>query len=387
MKNKVIGHMDMDAFYAAVEQRDDPNLAGRPVVIGADPQGGQGRGVVATCSYEARKYGIRSAMPISRAYRLCPQAHFMRGNMAKYKDISRQIFQLLYQFTDIIEPVSIDEAYFDISSSYHLFRTPLETGKKIKATIRQDLSLNASIGIASTKMVTKIASDYCKPNGLLEIPYQDMQRFLWDLPVERLPGVGQKTLFTLKQHGIRKVRDLAGTDKRKIFKLLGEHGGHLHDLANGIDEREVGIKKALKSVSHEHTFSNDTSCRHKLTATLSQLSQKVSRRLRKYGLKGRTISLKIRTQDFTTYLRSKTLSHRTNYFDDIYAEVKKMYQDFDSQNKEIRLLGVKVTALEDPYVRDSLFEIPGQVQKEKLHQVVDRIKNKFGDKSIQRGHL
>ncbi len=387
MKNNVIIHIDMDAFFAAIEQRDNMLLRGKPVVIGADPKDGKGRGVVATCSYEARKFGIHSAMPISEAYRRCKSAYFLQGDMKKYKKVSNQIFELLYDFTDMLEPVSIDEAFLDITGSFHFYHSPFNTGKAIKDRIQKELNLNASIGIAPIKMAAKIASDLSKPNGLVEVKESEMLNFLWELPIDRLWGVGLKTKILLNKLAIFSIKDLALMDCQVLFKKLGDTGLHLHDLANGIDLRRVEKNEDIKSVSHEHTFDQDTNEVKELHKTISSLSQKVSRRLRKYGLKGKTIVLKIRTKSFHTVTRAQTLDLRTNHFDVIYSVSIQMFKRQYSLNEKIRLLGIKVSNLGDPYVLDNLFDDPQEVKREKVHAAIDQIKNKFGECSIQRGHL
>ncbi len=380
----VIAHMDMDAFFASVEQRNDPSLEGRPVVVGADPKGGRGRGVVATCSYEARKYGIHSAMPISEAYRRCPNAVFLRGNMGQYKEISHEVFNLLYDFTDLIEPVSIDEAFFDITGSYHLHGTPLNTCRLIKQRIKTQTGLNASIGIAPVKMVAKIASDLSKPDGLLEVKLEEVQGFLWKLPVSRLWGVGPKTGAALQKMGITHIRELAKADPEILYRYFGEQGLHLHDLANGIDPRGIMMDEEIKSVSNEHTFAMDTADPQEIKEIFSFLSQKISRRLRLMHLKGRTISVKVRTKDFKTVLRSRTLKDRSNYFEVIYTQACRLFQDVYIPGSYLRLIGIKVTNFDDPYVVDSLFSDPAQQKVEQVHKAIDSIKDKFGENAIFR---
>lgn len=384
-KSRVIAHMDMDAFFAAVEQRDNPSFMGKPVIIGADPKEGKGRGVVSTCSYEARVFGVHSAMPISKAYQLCPKGIFVRGNHKKYSEISHQIFDILESFTPDIQPVSIDEAFMDLTTTFHLFGTPLETGRKIKERIKKEVDLNASIGIAPNKMIAKIASDYCKPDGLIEIKEDKILDFLWPLPIKRLWGVGRKTQSSLEVMGIHTIGDIARTSRQVFVERFGEHGVHLYTLANGIDNRAVEVDDETKSVSNEHTFDQDTQDKEAIYQTLSYLSEKVSRRLRKKDLKGKTISLKVRTTGFKTFTRAHTVGDRINFFDDIYAQVKKLFDEFYQSHMSIRLVGVRVSNFNDPYVNDSLFEDQKEVRKEGLHKAVDKIKDRFGERSITRG--
>ena len=286
MPPRVITHIDMDAFFAAVEQRDDPRLKGKPVVVGADPKGGRGRGVVSTCSYEARRYGIHSAMPISAAYRRCPHAIFLPVNMRKYSEVSRAMFDILYEFTPEIEPLSIDEAFMDITGSARLFGPPLATGVKIKERIKEQLRLAATVGIAPNKMAAKIASAHAKPDGLLEIKVENLLSFLWPLPVSKMFGVGEQTQKVFFSMGIQTIGDLAKIPVAVLDERVGVRGQYLWDLANGRDTREVvpaspagGLEEESKSVSHEHTFEEDTANREEMDTVLSVLSEKVSRRL------------------------------------------------------------------------------------------------------------
>ncbi|MBF0479570.1 MAG: DNA polymerase IV [Candidatus Omnitrophica bacterium] len=385
---KFILHVDMDAFFAAVEQRDNPALRGKPVIIGADPMGGKGRGVVSTCSYEARKFGVHSAMPISLAYRKCPAGFYLHPDMNKYSEVSEQVFTILRDFTPDVEPVSIDEAFLDITGSYHLWKTPLSVGQTIKDRIKKDLNLNCSVGIAPNKMIAKIASDYCKPDGLLEITAGKLLDFLWPLSVNKIWGVGEKTKETLNRLGMFTVGDIAHASLEQLHHRLGEHGLALYELAHGRDYREVTLDHEVKSVSNEHTFDEDTRDINILHQTLSWLAEKVSYRLRQDDLKGKTLTVKIRTGGFKTVTRARTLDRRTNYFDDIYHPAKELFDEFYASiggREVIRLLGVKVSNFEDLFVQDSLFEKPGSLKKERVHLAVDKIKNKFGEGAIKRG--
>lgn len=384
MPEKVIAHIDMDAFFASVEQRDNPSLKGKPVVIGADPKGGKGRGVVSTCSYEARKFGIHSAMPISQAYRLCPTAVFLPGRHRVYSEISSKVFAILYDFTPDVEPVSIDEAFFDLSGTQKLHGVSLEAGRKIKARIKDELNLTASIGIAPVKMVAKIASDICKPDGLLEIKKEKVLDFLWPLDVGKLWGVGPKTKDFLSKMNIKTVGDLARVDKERLYETFGESGLHLYNLSHGIDERDVEEGDEAKSVSHEHTFDEDTGDRKVIYETLLILSEKVSRRLRVDNFKGRTITVKVRLTGFKTYTRAVTLLEPTNFVDDIFAKAKELFEQAPIAGGKIRLLGVRVSGFKELYVQDSLFEDKIKEKKERVHKAVDLIKDKFGEKSIHR---
>ncbi len=385
MPERIIAHMDMDAFFAAVEQRDNPQLKGKPVIIGADPKGGQGRGVVATCSYEARKFNIHSALPISIAYRRCPQGIYLRGNHNKYREVSRQIFAILQDYTPDIQPVSIDEAFMDLTGCLSVGGSALAVCRAIKNNIKTQVGLTASIGIAPNKMIAKIASDYNKPDGLLEIKPDQVLNFLWPLPIGKIWGVGKHTEKALHDMGIKTVGELARKPVEVLSKRFGSHGAHLHQLANGIDERPVVVDDEVKSVSNEHTFEHDTADQEEIIDKLLYLSEKVSRRLRKNDLKGKTVTLKIRLKVFQTFSRAETLDHRTNFSDTIYATALGLYRSFYRSGMQIRLIGVRVANFEDPYVRDSLFDDPAEKRDEDLHRACDQIKDKYGEKAIRRG--
>lgn len=375
----------MDAFYASIEQRDCPDYKGRPVIVGADPQQGSGRGVVAACSYEARQYGIHSAMPISTAYKKCPHAVYLRGSMHKYMEVSRQIFSLLERFTPDVEPISIDEAFLDITHSYHLFGTPRDTCLRIKTVIRDETELAASIGMAPNKMTAKIASDLEKPDGLVVVGRKDLLDFLHPLPAEKLWGIGKKTLGSLRQLGIQTIGDLACRDVHDLAKRFGKAGVHIWKLAQGIDPRDVGTETDMKSIGHEHTFLQDESDPKRLEDTLMWLSEKVSRRMRKHNTKGRTVSLKIRLADFSTFTRAITLDHPTNYVEDLFTSALKKLQEFRTSKQSIRLIGIQVSKLEQEAQQMDLFSEAesGQKKKEDLHSAIDRIKDRFGDKAIK----
>jgi DNA polymerase IV len=385
MSHQVIAHVDVDAFFAAVEQRDHPELLGKPVVIGSDPKQGRGRGVVSTCSYEARRFGIHSAMPISQAFQLCPQAVFLPVDGKKYGQVSEEIFRVFEEFTPDIEAISIDEAFLDITGSHHLFGSPTETGMKLKKRVKELTGLTVSVGISPVKMVAKIASDYCKPDGLLEIPGDKVLDFLWPLSIRKLWGVGPKTQQALEQLGIKTVGDLARISPEVLEKNFGKSGRHLHDLANGDDPRGVEEHDEAKSVSSEFTFDQDTDSVQLVDKTLLILSEKTSRHLRKADLKGRTVTLKIRLHGFLTYTRAKTLPERTNFSDKLYLISRELFYDFYKTGMQVRLLGIKVSHFADDYVQESLFRDDQDGRKEEIHKAMDRIKDKFGEKAIHRG--
>lgn len=389
MKEKFILHVDMDAFFASCEERDNSSYRGKPVIVGADPAGGSGRGVVSACSYSARRFGIHSAMPISIAYKKCPHGVFLPVDMRKYARISRQIFEILESFTPDIEPISIDEAFLDITGSFHLFGTPVDTCRKIKAAIKAETGLISSVGLAPNKMTAKIASDVDKPDGLVIVTKESLLDFLHPLPVGRLWGVGEKTREALKNFRIHTIGDLAAYDIDKLCDFFGENGRHAWNLANGIDPRDVETEDVTKSVSNEHTFSRDTEDMHEVKDTLMFLSEKVARRLRKASIKGRTVTLKIRFSDFKTYTRAVTLSSSTNFADVIYEEVICRLKSFDMNGKRVRLLGVRVSNLLDVSSPESLFDekTPATRKKESLNKALDKILDKFGERTINRRNV
>ena len=383
-KERFIVHADMDAFFASVEQRDDPGIRLKPVIVGSDPKRGKGRGVVSACSYEARKLGVHSAMPISEAYRLCPDGVFLPVDIDKYSRVSGEIYEALYSFTPDIEPVGIDEAFLDITGSHHLFGGPIETCRLIKAKIRSDTGLTASIGLAPNKAVAKIASDLKKPDGLVEVTADGILGFLHPLPVGKLWGLGKKSSKALNNIGIFTVGDLAKTASRKIKEVLGNNGDAFLSIANGIDDDPVESDRETKSVSNELTFDVDTGRKDKIASALMYLSEKVSSRLREEQIKCRTVTLKIRLGDFTTRTRSFTLWRATNLTDELYNKVFELYNEFDCGDKKVRLVGVKASGLSGSVVEKELFETEIGKKRESVDLGMDKIKSKFGNGSIYR---
>lgn len=382
MERRIV-HVDMDAFFAAIEQRDNPALAGKPVIIGADPKGGRGRGVVSTCSYEARKFGVRSAMPISEAWRRCPRGVFLPPDFRKYEEASGLIRAAFFEFTPDVEQVSIDEAFLDITRSSHLFGGPLETCRRVKARVRELTGLSCSVGLAPTKMAAKIASDLKKPDGLVEVREAGLRAFLAPLDISKLWGLGPKTAELLRGRGINTVGELAAAGPAALAGL-GAQGPALRALALGEDPREVREDGEPKSVGNETTFETDTGDAREIKESLLALADKVSSRLREAGLKGRTITLKLRLEGFETYTRARTLALSTNYADVIAAEALALYAAFDRGRKRVRLLGVKVSGLMPAGERESLFEDEQDGRREKAHKAIEAIREKFGRASIYR---
>ncbi len=382
---RIIVHIDMDAFFASVEQRDNPALRGKPVVVGADPREGTGRGVVSTCSYEARKFGIHSAMPVSQAYRLCPCAVFIRPHMEKYADVSRRIRRILYDFSPDIEQASIDEAYLDITGTYRIF-SPSAAGacRVLKQRIRQETGLTSSVGIAPTMMAAKIASDLKKPDGLVEVKPEGLLDFLWPLDVGRIWGLGGKAQEVLSRHGIRTIGELARTAPAQLVELFGRNGLRFRELALGRDDRMVEPGQEVKSISSETTFGHDTRDAEQIDKTLMRLCEEVSSRLRQEHSKGRTITLKVRLSGFQTYTRSLTVAEATNFADVIARHVRGLYGKFEHRDRHTRLVGVRVSGLSPAGFPDSLFVDSADLKREEVHKAVEKIRRKFGDDAINR---
>ena len=383
-----IVHIDMDAFFAAVEQRDDPSLRGKPVVIGADPKGGKGRGVVSTCSYEARPFGIHSAQPISQAYRACPHAVFLRPSMGKYGAVSKRIMTILYDFTPLIEPVSIDEAFLDITTSAHLFGGPVETCKKIKERIRKEEGLTASVGLAPIMMAAKIASDLEKPDGLVVVNPGEVAAFLAPLPIERLWGVGKKTAATLRKLGIKTIGDILRWKPDALASHLGNAAHQLHDLARGVDDREIETDYEAQSIGNETTFEIDTNERPVVMGTFLALAEKVSYRLRREGWCAQTITIKVRFKDFTTKTRALTIAEATNYADTLYETARTLFDTLLPPAKRmpfIRLIGLKASKLQRPAENKTLFSETVNSKQERLHKTLDRIIERYGEDTVHRG--
>lgn len=345
---RTIFHVDMDAFYASIEQRDHPSYQGRPVIVGANPKSGAGRGVVAACSYEARRFGVHSALPIGAAYRRCPDAVFVRPDMAKYRVVSKQIRGLFLDHTPLVEPLSIDEAFLDLSRDVVSANHALELGEKLKHEIFDQYQLTASVGIAPNKFVAKIASDLKKPDGLVQVTEDKLQQFLDPLPIGRLWGVGPRTEEKLKAMKIHLIGDLRSVERASLIRSFGKGGDHLWRLSNGIDDRPIVTSHQPKSVGHETTFSEDIRNMAKLEATLRGLSEKVSRRLHGHTLTGKTITLKIRYSDFETLTRQATLRNAVSNAPDIYRIAHKLLRKHRDAEQYVRLIGVSVSHLEIP---------------------------------------
>ena len=384
MTRKII-HIDMDAFYASVEQHDNPALQGLPVIVGGDP--GR-RGVVSAASYEARVYGVHSAMPSSQARRLCPQGVFLPVRMHRYREVSDQVFQILREYTPLVEPLSLDESFLDVTGSEKLFGTALQIAMEVKRRIRQATGLTASAGIAPNKFLAKIASDYKKPDGLVEVKPEEVQVFLQDLPISKLWGVGKSTEEVLKGMGILKVGQLALFPAEKIERKLGKFGLELIALARGEDERSVSPESEAKSISQEETFTPDLEHLEQMKKVLLDQAEQVGWELRKQKLKGSTVTVKVRYPDFSLATRSQTLPSPTDQGIEIYRTALKLLSRTEALQRRARLLGVGISHLthRDAPKQYLLFDSGGQ-KAERSIQAMDRIWERFGPQAIKRATL
>jgi DNA polymerase IV (DinB-like DNA polymerase) len=342
---RVILHVDMDAFYASAETRKSPEIAGLPIIVGADPKGGKGRGVVAGCSYEARKFGVHSAQPISRAYRLCPQAVYLRPNFALYEEVSARIMDILRGFSEKLEPMGLDEAFLDLSDKVADFEEAAEVAKKIKEEIKAREGLTCSIGVAPNRAIAKIASDYQKPDGLTVVTPDQALSFLCPLPVSRISGVGKKTSEILEKVGIKTIGDLASFSAGRIVEMFGKWGIRLWEIANGIDETPVVTSYDIKSISNETTFEQDVEDRAVVVKTLEKLAREVHTRAIQDGFLWRTVGIKLRFEDFSTFTRAKSRNDYTNRLDIVESSVRSLFSEFEKDPRKIRLVGVRLSNL------------------------------------------
>jgi DNA polymerase-4 len=375
---RAITHVDMDAFYASVEQRDRPELRGRPVIVGADPRG---RGVVSAASYEARVFGVRSAMPISRAARLCPQGVFVPVDMAKYARVSDEIMAILGDFSPLVEPVSVDEAFVDLTGTESLFGPPSEAVRRIKQRIRDETGLTASAGLASNKFIAKIASDLRKPDGMVVVEPGREAEFLAPLPIERLWGVGKATARSLAALGIATIGQLQRVPRATLISRLGGHGADLHDLAFGRDDRAVEPWTAPKSMGAETTFERDTDDRARLEATLRGQAERVARELRAGGLAASRVTLKLRFADFHTITRSHT-GDPTQDGLELYRRVTVLFGR-ERLRQRVRLIGLSASTLGPPESGQLGLLDPDAVRRERLARAVDGITGRFGTAAIR----
>jgi DNA polymerase-4 len=372
-------HVDMDAFYASVETLKDPGLIGLPVIVG----GQGGRGVVTSASYEARAFGVGSAMPMVRARRLCPHGVFVPNDFATYQDYASRIRDVFVSFTPMVESISLDEAFLDVSGSIRLFGDPATIAQKIKEVIAS-LGLTCTVGVAANKFVAKLASATAKPDGLLVVPAGSEQDFLHPLPVTALWGVGEQTGDVLRRLGLKTVGDLAGISRRTLERAVGDAlGTHLHDLAHGIDGRRVTPDEIAKSVGSEETFARDLDSRDEILREILRLCDRTAARLRAKGLCGRTVTIKVRFSNFQTITRSRTEDAELDAAAEIYSVARDLYLRLSPDRPRIRLVGVSVTGLAPGPPRRQLDLLStSRAGWTDLSKAIDHIRDRFGDASV-----
>ncbi len=375
-------HVDLDAFFAAVEQRDHPELRGKPVIVGGDPRS---RGVVSTCSYEARKFGVHSAMPLRTALSLCPGGIFVPVDGAKYQRVSREVMTVLRRFTPVVEQVSIDEAFLDVAGSEALFGPAQEIARRIKAAVVETTGLTVSVGVATNKLVAKVGSDLRKPDGLVVVEPGEEASFLAPLEIRRLWGIGPRTAERLHGLGIATIGELAALPAETLTRALGDHGATLHDRALGIDSDPViGGGEAAKSVSHETTFAVDVTDPAEIDRTLLALTEGVSARLRASGMRAATVAVKIRDSQFRTITRQKHLAEPSDLTDTIWRAALELARP-EVRGRKIRLLGVAATQLGAPE-QISMFEVVDARQR-RVVDATDAVRRRFGDRAVTRASL
>ncbi len=382
---RTILHVDLDAFYASVEERENPVLRGRPVIVGADPKGGRGRGVVSTASYAARRFGVHSAQPISEAFRLCPQGVFLEPRMDLYSEVAHQVFAIYGRYTDAIEPLSIDEAFLDVSGSLELFGGGLSIARRIQTDVETEQKLFVSIGIAPNKFLAKIGSDLNKPRGLVEVDPDRVPQFLENLPVERLFGAGRKTAARMRDLGLFTIGQVARLPREKLVEMFSEHlGNHFHELSRGVDPRPVVKGRERKSLGKEVTFERDEADRHKVERTLFQLVDEMCFDLRAEHLKGRCVTVKLRTSDFETSSRSRTVAEAMDTAEEIWPVARQLLAKADCTRLQIRLVGVSVSEFSG---QRGLFEGARESAGRRIARAVDSVTARFGKEALRRAAL
>jgi DNA polymerase-4 len=381
---KTYFHVDMDAFFVSVEELYDPTLKGKPVVVGGRPDE---RGVVSAASYAARKFGVHSAMPLRTAYKLCPQAIFVDGHPERYRESSQQVFEVLRSFSPLVEMASIDEAYLDMTGTERLHGPPLRAAHRLHERMKAQTRLNCSVGIAASRLVAKISSDQAKPNGVLwVIPGREVE-FLAPLDVRKVPGVGKVTEKNLHAYGIRKVGDLARLDDRFLEQRFGKWGMALAGKSRGLDaggwfDTEIGADTGPKSISHEHTFGEDTADRDRIEATLAHLCEMVGRRLREHALAARTIQLKLRYTDFTTITRAHSVARPTQLDTEIYEEARELFRSNWKPGATVRLIGVQTSHWGDGGEQLDLLDGGKHERWRGALAAADRLRDKFGESAV-----
>ena len=384
---RIIFHVDMDAFFVSVEELFDPSLKGKPVVVGGQRNE---RGVVSAASYAARKFGVHSAMPLRTAAKLCPQAIFVDGHPSRYRDYSAKVYEVLNRFSPKLEMVSIDEAYVDMTGTERLHGPPMRAAHALHNMMKSETQLNCSIGIGTSRLIAKVASDQAKPNGVLWIPADEEARFLAPLQVRKIPGVGKVMEKKLHDIGIHRIGDLAKLEESFLEERFGKWGLALAGKSHGGDaggwfDGEIGESEDPKSISHEHTYNEDTADEQKLEATLARLSEMVGRRLREHGLHAHTVQLKLRYTDFTTITRAMSLPTLTQIDTEIFGTARLLFQRNWRKGETIRLLGVQVSGFEHEAGQLSLIDGDKQQRWKDALNAADKLRDKFGEGAVSLG--
>jgi DNA polymerase IV len=381
---RAILHIDMDAFYASVEEHDRPELKGKPLIVG----GVRGRGVVAAASYAVRKFGVRSAMPMREALRLCPQAVCVEPRMVRYQEVSEQVFAIFEDFTPLVEGLSLDEAFLDVTASQRLLGSPTAIATAIRERIQTRTGLTASVGIAPNKLLAKIASDLNKPDGMCRIDAANLREILDPLPIQRLFGVGQKSLPAVLAAGIRTFADARSAEEAALWRAFGKHGRVMRDRAAGLDDRPVVPNRAEKSISAEDTFPEDIGDPKRLQVELLRLADRTASRLRAQALLAGTVNVKIRRADFSTYTRQRGLGTSTQETQVISQAARELLAEWlaEQPRVKVRLLGVGVSDLRSPLQAD-LFAAEPPAAATRLDEAMDGIRDRFGSSSLTRASL
>lgn len=380
----VIFHVDMDAFFVSVEELFDPSLKGKPVIVGGQKDQ---RGVVSAASYAARKFGVHSAMPLRTAAKLCPDGIYLDGHPDRYRDYSHRVHEVLLLFSPKVEMASVDEAYMDLTGTGRLLGPPLAAAHQLHETMKERTGLNCSVGISSTRLVAKVASDQAKPNGVLHVQPGLEAAFLAPLDVRKIPGVGRVTEKRLNDLGIRKVGDLARLEPSFLERRFGQWGLALAGKSRGFDaggyfDADIGDHEDPKSISHEHTFWQDTADAMEIESTLARLAEKVARRLREHGFHAHTIQLKLRNEKFETITRAQTLPAPTQLDHDLIRESRALFRDNWKQGTKIRLIGVGVSGFSASEGQMDLLEGEQRERARRALEAVDRLRDRFGEKSV-----
>jgi len=384
---QTIFHVDMDAFFVSVEEIFDPALKGKAVVVGGKANE---RGVVSAASYAARKFGVHSAMPLRRAYQLCPHAIFVEGHMERYREYSGRVFEILNSFTPLVSMASIDEAYLDMTGTERLHGPPLKAAHLLHERVKRATALNCSVGISASRLVAKVSSDQAKPNGVLWVIPGQEAAFLAPLEVRKIPGIGKVTEQNLHRMGIRTVSDMAALDEDVLRSRFGAWGLAMAGKARGLDaggwfDTAIGEHADPKSVSHEHTFSEDTADIDRLEATLAHLAERVARRLREHGLYGRTVQLKLRSSDFTTITRAQTLRGATQLDIELIEAARFLFRSNWKRGTPVRLIGVQVSHFDKQEAAPMLLDDGRRQRWKQALGAADRLRDRFGEDAVYLG--